>query len=82
MVSINEIMNFAAYVDIRANNPTAFVNKIGLWKFIFQQDNDDKHTSKLSKVNFEEKDIELLLLPPQSPDLNPIETLWALIRGS
>ena len=45
-------MNFAAYVDIRANNPTAFVNKIGLWKFIFQQDNDDKHTSKLSKVNF------------------------------
>ena len=44
--------------------------------FVFQQDNDPKHTSKTAKRWFENNNIEVLDWPPQSPDLKPIEHHW------
>ncbi|XP_045915024.1 toll-like receptor 13 [Micropterus dolomieu] len=45
--------------------------------FIFQQDNDPKHTSRLCKGCLTKKESDGVLRqmtwPPQSPDLNPIE---------
>ena len=48
--------------------------------FVFQQDNDPKHTSRLFTGYLTKKKSDGVLhqvtWPPQSPDLNPIEMVW------
>jgi len=44
-------------------------------------DNSSVHRSKLVLQALEECGIKYLFLPPYSPDLNPIELLWALLKA-
>ena len=72
-------MNSQAYIDILQDRLLPSLNNLLPQAGYFQQDNAPIHNSKQTRAFLLQNNIQVMDWPPLSPDMNPIENVWAEI---
>ena len=68
-------------MDILKQHLKTSVRKFKLDRtWVFQMDNDPKHTSKVVAKWLKDNEVKVLKWPSQSLDLNPIKNVWAELK--
>jgi transposase len=83
LVVVDGSMDASKYIELITNyllDENRVVREQAGVSMVIMQDNAPCHKAKVVMDFFADSGIELLPRSPQSPDLNPIENLWAIIK--
>jgi transposase len=73
-------MNNEAYISLLDMKVLPWLKKQRNRGMVLQQDNTPAHVSWVTKQFFLTKRLQVLDWPPNSPDLNPIENAWSVLK--